>query len=206
MSPRINQSKRITILFFTILLIFGLIQCKQTPKEKVQIILSDKTLSQEDKIRQAASGLFSERLKEIEIIPEPANPSNRYEIYIAFGGTSALTFLESAQYANRMKLEMALASYQFLQSLEGIPFGKFRMSLVKPFFIKNGAERGIEEFEIFRFRTDAGKIRTLPGFKEVDSFATDRNEEPITQVMDILKQITDTWEIELDHFSRIEVK
>lgn len=196
---------RFKILFLLLLFLVSFVHCKQTPKERVNEILSDSHLSHEETARQVANALFGEKLKEVEIIA-PKFPETKYEVYLGFGGSSALTFLESKQYAERMKLELAVSSYRFLQSTERVPIGKFRMSLVKPFFIKNGEQRGTEEFEIFRFRTQADQIGALPGFRETDSFRTDRYDEPTEDVKEVLNRIMENWTIELDHFYRIEVK
>lgn len=192
---------------FSLFLIFLLLlSCKQTPKEKAEAVLADKNLSQEEAIHRVAEALFSEKLKDVETIPRTEGTKQNYEVYLGFGGTSALTFLESSQYSERMKLELAVSSYRFLQTLQAIPLGKFRMSLIKPFFIKNGETRGAEDFEIFRFRTRADQLKSIPGFMETDAFSTDRYEEPTEEVKTILKRIQETWEIELDQFYRIEVK
>ncbi|TGK17956.1 hypothetical protein EHO61_10875 [Leptospira fluminis] len=181
--------------------------CKKSPREKVKRILSENSISESDKIRKAATELFGERLKETEVTPVSGSSPTKYEVYLGFGGTSTLTFLESDQYAARMKLELALQTYRFLQSLKGISFGKFRMSLIKPFYIKNGdKQRGVEEFEIFRFRADGDSLRAIPGFEETDSFAADRYDAPTPAVLNILFKIVEKWQVELDQFSRVEVK
>ncbi|EQA44923.1 hypothetical protein LEP1GSC050_2982 [Leptospira broomii serovar Hurstbridge str. 5399] len=192
----------ILIFTFALTVVFN---CKPSPKEKVQKVLAENNLQEVEKIRGVAWALFGDRLKEVEIVPVQDSIPAKYEVYLGFGGTSALTFLESEQYAARMKLELALQSYRFLQCLEGISFGKFRMSLIKPFFIKNGEERGTEEFEIFRFRADGDDLRKIPGFKETDSFAADRYDAPSPQVITILFKIVEKWHIELDQFARVEV-
>ncbi|TGK07443.1 hypothetical protein EHO59_04895 [Leptospira semungkisensis] len=203
--PDLNLRTK-TVVICVFLAFVGFSNCKQTPKEKVRAVLSNNGLSQEEKIKTVALTLFGERLKEIEVTSLYDEQGPKYEIYLGFGGTSALTFLESSQYAIRMKVELALETYRFLQSLDGVRFGKYRMSLIKPFFIKNGASRGIEEFEIFRFRTDGEELKKISGFYETDSFDADRFDSPSGQVMIVLNEMMKLWQIELDQFARVEVK
>ncbi|TGK01376.1 hypothetical protein EHQ53_08235 [Leptospira langatensis] len=201
-----NLNLRSKAVFCVFLAFAGFNNCKQTPKEKVRAVLSDASMSEEEKIKAVALTLFGERLKEIEITSNQDEQGSKYDIYMGFGGTSALTFLESSQYAIRMKVELALETYRFLQALNEIRFGKYRMSLIKPFFIKNGATRGIEEFEIFRFRTNAEEIKAISGFNETDSFDADRFDSPSAPVMIVLNEMMKLWQIELDQFARVEVK
>ncbi|PJZ71591.1 hypothetical protein CH373_02165 [Leptospira perolatii] len=189
-------------IVFLILFSYG---CKQSPKESALEILQKQSIPEPERIREAAEALFGERLKDMEVVP--GSDSSKYEIYLAFGGTSALTFLESDQYAARMRLELALQTFRFLQVLEGYPIGKFRMSLVKPYFVKNSEEdRGVEEFEVFRFRADGEQLRALPGFKDVDAFSADRYDAPKPEVINVLFKIVQNWQVELDLFPRVQVK
>ncbi|TGL63742.1 hypothetical protein EHQ64_05070 [Leptospira sarikeiensis] len=185
---------------------FLLNDCSKSPQEKVKTVLANAQLSEEDKIKMAAFSLFGERLKEIDITKVDDTKGTKYEIYLGFGGTSALTFLGSDQYANQMKLELALGTYRFLQCLKGFRIGKYRMSLIKPFFIKNGEARGAEEFEIYRFRADAEELKTIEGFQETDSFASDNYDVPTEKVIEVLNRIVENWKVELDQFARIEIK
>ncbi|TGM15651.1 hypothetical protein EHQ81_04460 [Leptospira selangorensis] len=185
---------------------FQLISCSKSPQEKVKTILSDAQLNEEEKIKMAAFALFGERLKEIDLVKVQDEKGAKFEVYLGFGGTSALTFLGSEKYSDHMKLELALGAYKFLQSLQGFRFGKYRMSLIKPFFIKNGEARGAEEFEIYRFRAEGEDLKNVAGFKETDAFSSDNYDVPSEKVVTVLKNMIDHWQVELDQFARVEIK
>lgn len=125
--------KTIVHILFIFLAFSHLSYCSKSPKEKVKTILSDAQLSEEEKIKMAAFSLFGERLKEIDLVKVQDEKGTKFEVYLGFGGTSALTFLGSEKYSDHMKLELALGTYKFLQSLQGFRFGKYRMSLIKTF-------------------------------------------------------------------------
>ncbi|WP_367898031.1 hypothetical protein AB3N61_15555 [Leptospira sp. WS58.C1] len=198
--------KTTVYLLLALLALFQFSSCSKSPQEKVRTILSDAQLNEEEKIKMAAFALFGERLKEIDLIKTQDDKGTKYEVYLGFGGTSALTFLGSEKYSDHMKLELALGTYKFLQSLQGFRFGKYRMSLIKPFFIKNGEARGAEEFEIYRFRAEGEDLKNIEGFQETDAFSSDNYDVPSEQVVSVLKNMIDHWQVELDQFARVEIK
>ncbi|PJZ53735.1 hypothetical protein [Leptospira adleri] len=191
------------ILILSVL--FSMIACKPSPKDQVQKILSDKQIPVEEKIRQTSFLLLGDRLKEIEIAPGDISGSGAVKVTLAVGGNSALTFLGQKEYKERMKLEIALLSFRLLQTLKNLPIESIRVSIIKPYYVKNSPTESIEEFEVFRARMEKTSMNSIQGFETVDSFAADSYDSPDPAVLDVMVQIVRSWKVELDELNRVEV-
>lgn len=182
--------------------------CKQSAKDQVQKILTDHQIPVEEKIRQSSFLLLGDRLKEIEISPgvsPDGTTTDSVRVTLAVGGNSALTFLGQKEYKERMKLEVALLSFRLLQTLKDLPIESFRVSIVKPYYVKNSPNDSVEEFEVFRAKMEKNSIVQIRGFDSVDSFAADSYDSPDPAVLDVMVQIVQSWKVELDELNRVEV-
>ncbi|MBM9578227.1 hypothetical protein JWG45_13800 [Leptospira sp. 201903070] len=186
-------------------ILFSWVACKPSPKDQVQKILSDKQIPVEEKIRQASFLLLGDRLKEIEISPSDISGSGSVSVTLAVGGNSALTFLGQKEYKERMKLEIALLSFRLLQTLKNLPIESIRVSIIKPYYVKNSPTESIEEFEVFRAKMEKNSLSAIQGFDTVDSFAADSYDSPDPAVLDVIVQIVQSWKVELDELNRVEV-
>ncbi|EMN00354.1 hypothetical protein LEP1GSC021_3744 [Leptospira noguchii str. 1993005606] len=203
--------KKILRLFyfvFILSILFTNTTCQQSTKNKIQKILSDRQIPVEEKIRQTSFLLLGDRLKEIEISPNFASDGSTtgsLVITLSVGGNTALTFLGQKEYKERMKLEAALLSFRILQTLKGLPVESLRVSIVKPYYVKNSEIDSIEEFEVFRAKMEKNSLIRIQGFETVDSFAADSYDSPEPEVLDVMVQIVRTWKVELDELNRVEL-
>ncbi|EMI60893.1 hypothetical protein MAL08_01210 [Leptospira noguchii] len=203
--------KKILRLFyfvFILSILFTNTTCQQSTKNKIQKILSDRQIPVEEKIRQTSFLLLGDRLKEIEISPNFASDGSTtgsLVITLSVGGNTALTFLGQKEYKERMKLEAALLSFRILQTLKGLPVESLRVSIVKPYYVKNSETDSIEEFEVFRAKMEKNSLIRIQGFETVDSFAADSYDSPEPEVLDVMVQIVRTWKVELDELNRVEL-
>lgn len=203
--------KKILRLFyfvFILLILFTNITCEQNTKNKIQKVLSNRQIPVEEKIRQTSFLLLGDRLKEIEISPNFApdgSATGSLVITLSVGGNTALTFLGQKEYKERMKLEVALLSFRVLQTLKGLPIESLRVSIVKPYYVKNSETDSIEEFEVFRAKMEKNSLTRIQGFETVDSFAADSYDSPEPEVLDVMVQIVQTWKVELDELNRVEL-
>ncbi|EKO15951.1 hypothetical protein [Leptospira kirschneri] len=199
---------RLSYFVFILLILFMNITCKQSTKNKIQKILSDRQIPVEEKIRQTSFLLLGDRLKEIEISPNFApdgSATGSLVITLSVGGNTALTFLGQKEYKERMKLEAALLSFRILQTLKSLPIESLRVSIVKPYYVKNSETDSIEEFEVFRAKMEKNSLTRIQGFETVDSFAADSYDSPEPEVLDVMVQIVQTWKVELDELNRVEL-
>ncbi|EMO53043.1 hypothetical protein [Leptospira noguchii] len=203
--------KKILRLFyfvFILSILFTNTTCQQSTKNKIQKILSDRQIPVEEKIRQTSFLLLGDRLKEIEISPNfssDGSTTGSLVINLSVGGNTALTFLGEKEYKERMKLEAALLSFRILQTLRGLPVESLRVSIVKPYYVKNSETDSIEEFEVFRAKMEKNSLIRIQGFETVDSFAADSYDSPEPEVLDVMVQIVRTWKVELDELNRVEL-
>ncbi|EMJ58920.1 hypothetical protein LEP1GSC013_0477 [Leptospira interrogans serovar Valbuzzi str. Duyster] len=203
--------KKILRLFyfvFILSILFTNITCEQNTKNKIQKVLSNRQIPVEEKIRQTSFLLLGDRLKEIEISPNFApdgSATGSLVITLSVGGNTALTFLGQKEYKERMKLEAALLSFRVLQTLKGLPIESLRVSIVKPYYVKNSETDSIEEFEVFRAKMEKNSLTRIQGFETVDSFAADSYDSPEPEVLDVMVQIVQTWKVELDELNRVEL-
>lgn len=203
--------KKILRLFyfvFILSILFTNITREQNTKNKIQKVLSNRQIPVEEKIRQTSFLLLGDRLKEIEISPNFApdgSATGSLVITLSVGGNTALTFLGQKEYKERMKLEAALLSFRVLQTLKGLPIESLRVSIVKPYYVKNSETDSIEEFEVFRAKMEKNSLTRIQGFETVDSFAADSYDSPEPEVLDVMVQIVQTWKVELDELNRVEL-
>ncbi|AKP27383.1 conserved exported hypothetical protein [Leptospira interrogans serovar Manilae] len=203
--------KKILRLFyfvFILSILFTNITCEQNTKNKIQKVLSNRQIPVEEKIRQTSFLLLGDRLKEIEISPNFApdgSATGSLVITLSVGGNTALTFLGQKEYKERMKLEAALLSFRVLQTLKSLPIESLRVSIVKPYYVKNSETDSIEEFEVFRAKMEKNSLTRIQGFETVDSFAADSYDSPEPEVLDVMVQIVQTWKVELDELNRVEL-
>nr|WP_167731712.1 hypothetical protein [Leptospira stimsonii] len=202
---RIHSVYRVFYPMFLLCIVVSTFACKASPKDQVQKILSDKQIPVEEKIRQTSFLLLGDRLKEIEIAPGETSGSGNVRVTLAVGGNSALTFLGQKEYKERMKLEIALLSFRLLQTLKNLPIESIRVSIIKPYYVKNSPTESIEEFEVFRARMEKNSMKSIQGFETVDSFAADSYDSPDPAVLDVMVQIVQAWKVELDELNRVEV-
>ncbi|TGK32785.1 hypothetical protein EHQ12_11810 [Leptospira gomenensis] len=204
-----NRSSSLAIFCSSFcLLFFCSIGCKQNPKDEIQKIIVNPRVPAEEKVRQASFLLLGDRLKEIEVIPDigvDGTPSGKLKVSLSVGGNSALTFLGQKEYKERMKLEVALMTFRLWQTLQKLPIESFRISIVKPYYVKNSPTESIEEFEVFRARVERVSLDSIRGFRNVDSFAADSYDSPDPEVLDVMVQIVHSWNVELDELNRVEV-
>ncbi len=203
-----NFSFASSVFFLIFFVLFTNVGCKPSAKDQIQKILSDRQIPVEEKIRQTSFLLLGDRLKEIEISPSIApdgNTTDRVRVTLAVGGNTALTFLGQKEYKERMKLEVALLSFRVLQTLKNLPIESFRVSIVKPYYVKNSPTDSIEEFEVFRATMEKNSLIRIKGFETVDSFAADSYDSPEPAVLDVMVQIVQSWKVELDELNRVEL-
>ncbi|EMM73553.1 hypothetical protein LEP1GSC043_4510 [Leptospira weilii str. Ecochallenge] len=208
-SPNFNFICRLFCLIFILSISIANVGCKPSIKDQVEKILSDREIPLEEKIRQTSFLLLGDRLKEIEISPSispTGDKTGTVKVTLAMGGNTALTFLGQKEYKERMKLEAALLSFRILQTLKNLPIESFRISIIKPYYVKNSPTDSIEEFEVFRAKMEKNSLIQIKGFETVDSFAADSYDSPEPEVLDVMVQIVRSWKVELDELNRVEIK
>jgi|JI8StandDraft_1071087.scaffolds.fasta_scaffold187163_2 hypothetical protein len=190
-----------------IMLLLGLLsQCKDNPNNQLESWLKSSHPANEVKMDELSRLTFSSNYRSSEW------KSENKELYIEYGGRSALTFSDPKNYQSMMLLDLARNSYRtyFYGKKRGLE--TLRISLVKPLYIKNESreEVNLQEFEVYRIQIqpkhweialEKTGDKTLP-----DPYETNINDHPEGKLLKFLQNLPSIWKIELNEFSRIAVE
>jgi hypothetical protein len=186
----------------TSLTVLFALSCSPSTQEKLE------NWSKED---TNAHALDMDQLARISFHPsyrETEWDSETRTLYIEYGGTSALTFSNSSEYIPLTLLDLARKLYRTYYYGKSRNLDKVRVSLVKPFYIKNenNPDSEIQEFEVFRASIDATTWNQLPSKGKAHPFEVDNNDQPIGNFRKELDHLIQIWKVELNEFARIEVQ
>lgn len=178
------------------------IACKDSQKNQLKAWEKKHSSSHQESLDQLARITFHHSYRDSKWDP------NSKTLYIEYGGSSALTFSNSSQYVPMTKLDLArkiVRTYLYAQK-DGVE--NLRVSLVKPFYVKDIPEEEpeIQEFEVFRVRLTKTIWESLPNKENLDVFEVDEFDYPQGNFFQALEWVTQNWEEELNEFARIELK
>lgn len=187
------------------LLIPGIIlilNCNPTPEEKFKSWSEPKDLSIEMQMIELANLGFGSTFRNAEW------NENKNELYIEYGGSTALTFSDSKNYVSNILLDLSKKTFRTYSYGRTKGLKSLRISLVKPFYVKNSPdpESEIQEFEIFRIQLTEEDWDAAVGSSQVDAFQVNRDDYPEGEFLEALEKLRSQWKVELNEFSRIEVK
>lgn len=181
-------------------------QCKVNPNNQLESWAKRPQPANEIEMDELARLTFSSNYRSSEWKNEIK------ELYIEYGGRSALTFSDPKNYQSMMLLDLARNSYRtfFYGKKRGLE--TLRISLVKPLYIKNESreEVNLQEFEVYRIQIqpkhweialEKTGDKTLP-----DPYETNINDHPEGKLLKFLQNLPSIWKIELNEFSRIAVE
>lgn len=197
-----NHSKLNHIFAFSLLAIFSLNFCSPSQEDKLRDWQSATSeISQESGVKLAMLA-FHHSFREAKWDPLDKT------LYVEYGGSSALTFTDSKMYKPTTLLDLAAKSYRMYHFGKEKGIETVRISLIKPFYVKNAPnpETEIQEFEVYRIRFDQKVWEKLPHKEDVDLFQINEDGLPDGLWRENLDILMDSWKVELDEFARIEVK
>ncbi|PJE03740.1 MAG: hypothetical protein CK427_04505 [Leptospira sp.] len=198
------MSKMIGKIIFRIIFILVFFNlCKQEPQAELEKwVLTN----------QKADAIAMDKLAQLTF--EHSYKSTEWkengQLFIEYGGSSALTFSDKKKYVPMILLDLARRTYRTFFYGEKRGLKELRVSLVKPLYVQNaeGLQNEIQEFEIYRIKIDEDvlqKVRTIWNKEFPDSFVSDENGMPQGEQLEFLEIWQKNWKVELNQFSRIEV-
>jgi hypothetical protein len=201
-SPTIISLPRYLILAGLVFLL----SCQQSTKESLEAWLTQdmeqKSLAMDELVRLC----FHHSYKESEW------NSDKNELYVEYGGSSALTFSNSKNYVPMTLLDLARKSYRTYHYGNQRGLAVLRVSLVKPFYIKNetNSDVAIQEFEVYRMKITPQVWKKIHRQNDqeikVDPFEVAENDIPKGEFLKVLEDLQKLWLVELNEFSRVEVR
>jgi hypothetical protein len=197
-----NHSK-IKITLINLLLIFILGNCSPSQENQFNQWISHTKILNQTSTSELAKIAFHHSYKESKW------DETDQSLYIEYGGSSALTFSDSKNYKPMTLLDLATKSYRLFRHGNPKGLNNLRVSLVKPFYVKNAPnpDTEIQEFEVLRVHIDTRIWESISGNDSVDLYEiNDEDQLPSGKFREKLNLLMDSWKVELDEFSRIEVK
>ncbi|HMV43573.1 MAG TPA: hypothetical protein PK079_18665 [Leptospiraceae bacterium] len=196
--------KSFILLFLFIFSFFY--SCKKTDSRLDQIhqIQSNQTLTEEESLYQMARIIFSDTLKNFKL---EKNSRGANDVSIEFGGNRAYTFYSESDYKEKIQFDVVRYILLYSQVTENKNIGAIRISLVKPYFVKEpDAKKEItEEFEVFRVNISMEDIKKISGWNNPKIWNDSRNINS-SNMTELFNQVRLKWKIELNELSRIELK
>ncbi|WCL48954.1 hypothetical protein [Leptospira sp. GIMC2001] len=134
--------------------------------------------------------------------------ADKNTLYVEYGGASALTFSSKETYIPSILLDLARKAYRTYATGSKKGLAELRVSLVKPYYVKNetNPETEIQEFEVYRISIDPVIWSKVNSDKPIDPFETDENDIPIGKFLERLEILMKEWKVELNELKRVQVQ
>lgn len=192
---------RINIIAITISLSF-LLFCSPSTQEKLEDWSKNTSMANAKEWDNLVKLTFDHSYRESRW-----NPDNQ-ELFVEYGGSSALTFTDSQNYVPRSLLDLARKSYRTYYYGRSRGIKSLRVSLVKPFYVKNSEDPNteIQEFEVYRAYINEETWKNLSQNQDVNPFETNEYDLPEGKFHNVLDELIKTWKVELNEFPKIEVE
>lgn len=196
-------TKPLSSLLLFLLIIF-LFTCKKKDNQnEIQKFLNNPNISDEEALYGISKIIFGDSLKSFK---SEKNPSGNQDVTIEYGGNRAYTFYSEGNYSERIQFETVRYILLLFQSGHKRKLDSLRLSLVKPYFVKEPEVKKeiLEEFEVFRVNISLNDIKQIEGWDDPKMISDKKG--LTSKVTELFNQVRLNWKIELNELSRIELK
>lgn len=185
---------------------FFILSCskKDSRLETIQSIQANTKITDEESLYQIAKVVFLDTLKNFK---SEKNTNGKQDVTIEYGSNRAYTFFSQGDYSEKIQFDVVRHILLYAQASEKRNLGNLRISLIKPFFVKEPeAQKEItEEFEVFRVTIHINDIKQIAGWNNNKIWNDAKNIDSAT-ITELFNQVRLKWKIELNELSRIELK
>jgi hypothetical protein len=197
------KSIKITFLIFAFV-VTAFCSNKDSKKKEIQAYQKNQNISDEEALYGIGKIIFGDTLKTFKA---EKNSFGKQDVTIEYGNNRAYTFYTEGNYSERIQLDTVRYILLYAASAKSRNLENLRISLVKPYYVKEPEVKKeiMEEFEIFRISisiSDLMKIRDWDNPKLVNENRNANNANGI----ETFNQVRLLWKIELNELSRIELK
>ena len=199
--PTFNKLLSITLGFF---LVSSHFFCsKKENQEDIQKYINNPNISDEEALYGISKVIFKDSLKSFK---SEKNSAGKQDITIEYGGNRAYTFYSDGNYSERIQFDTVRYILLLFQSGEKRNLDSLRISLVKPFFVKepDAKKELTEEFEVFRVSMIYSDVIQVDNWNNSQMINDKKGLN--SKVTELFNQVRLRWKIELDELSRIELK
>ncbi len=201
-----NRINKIKYSFIILLLIFFGNSCshKDAKNKEIEALQNNKNITDEESLYGIAKIIFGDSLKSFKT---EKNENGKQNVTIDYGGNRAYTFYSEGNYTERIQLDTARYILLFSQSAKIRNLEELRISVVKPYYVKEpDAKKEVpEEFEVFRAKVSLSEIEKIPNWENAKLLRDNKNINN-SNVTEFLNQVRLKWKIELNELNRIELK
>jgi len=199
-----NDSKLFGIILILLTLSFP--NCKKKDLgPDIESIQRDRSLDVRSSVAKLLPIIFEWRLKDWKLNADPK--TNEWILDVSYGGTTALTFHSTEEYSKDTVETHALYHLKLISALSHLPIREIRLNLTKPLYVKGETkpESEIQEFEIYRTKTDGSKIaEILTKNKNINLFdSSNLDQKKIREMIDEAQKF---WFVELNELPRITLE
>jgi hypothetical protein len=196
---------RILLFILYAMIVFGF-YCthKDSNRKEIEALQNNKNISDEESLYGLAKIIFGDSLKSFKT---EKNPNGKQNVTIDYGGNRAYTFYSEGNYTERIQLDTARYILLFFQAAKIRNLEELRLSVVKPYFVKepNAKKETTEEFEVFRVHISLSEIEKISSWDNAKLLRDNKNSNN-SNVAEFLNQVRLKWKIELNELNRIELK
>ena len=201
-----NRINKINYFFIILLFIFFGYSCshKDAKNKEIEALQNNKNITDEESLYGIAKIIFGDSLKSFKT---EKNENGKQNVIIDYGGNRAYTFYSEGNYTERIQLDTARYILLFSQSGKIRNLDALRISVVKPYYVKepDAKKEVTEEFEVFRVSVLISEIEKIPNWENAKLLRDNKNINN-SNVTEFLNQVRLKWKIELNELNRIELK
>jgi len=198
-----TSNKLLSIILVFFLVSSNFFCSKKENQEDIQKYINNPNISDEEALYGISKVIFKDSLKSFK---SEKNSTGKQDITIEYGGNRAYTFYSDGNYSERIQFDTVRYILLLFQSGEKRNLDTLRISLVKPFFVKepDAKKELTEEFEVFRVSMIYSDIIQVPNWNNSQMINDKKGLN--SKVTELFNQVRLRWKIELDELSRIELK
>lgn len=198
-----TSNKKLYIPLIWLLFCSSLFCSKKNDQEDIQKFINNPSITDEEALYGISKVLFKDSLKSFK---SEKNSLSKQDITIEYGGNRAYTFYSEGNYSEKIQFDTARNILLLFQSGEKRNLDTLRISLVKPYFVKepDAKKEVMEEFEVFRVSVSLSDIKQIPGWD--NSQIINEKKSMNSKVTELFNQVRLRWKIELNELNRIELK
>ena len=191
----------ILVLFFSL----SFTSCKKRDKQiEMNTIIENKNISDEEALYGISKVLFLDLLKSFK---SEVNQAGKQDVVIEYGGNRANTFHSQENYSEKIQFDVVRYILLYFQSGSKRNLDNLRISLVKPYYVKEPDVKKeiMEEFEVFRVSISLNDLNTIQDWENPKLLSDNKNANN-AKVIELFNQVRLKWKIELNELRRIELK
>lgn len=192
------------LIFIICFFIFFSLCKKEDKNMDMEKFTQNQSISDEEALYGIAKILFADSLKSFK---SERNAEGKQDVTIEYGGNRAYTFHSDENYSEKIQFDVVRYILLFSKQAQKRNLNSLRISLVKPYYVKEPeAKKEItEEFEVFRANISLSELAKVSDWDNSKLLQDTRNASN-PKIVELFNQVRLKWKIEMNELNRIELK